>query len=49
MPLLKVEDDNEGLRKVVTEDDARQAAAAILSLYGQGQVSPGPWTPGRSR
>lgn len=35
------EDYNQGLMRVTTDDDARIAAAAILSLYGSDRVGPG--------
>lgn len=40
IPLRTPADYNGGLRKVASEDDARTAAAAILSLYGCDQVAP---------
>jgi hypothetical protein len=40
-PLSKPADFNQGLMKVKTDADAKTAAAAILSLYGSGRVSPG--------
>ncbi len=41
-PLVKAEDYNAGLMPVKTDDDAKVAAAAILSLIGADQVAPGP-------
>jgi hypothetical protein len=41
IPLAKPEDFNTGLMKVAGDDDARTAAAAILSLWGQDRVGPG--------
>jgi hypothetical protein len=40
-PLYTAEDYNQGLMRVTTDDDARIAAAAILSLYGAEHVGPG--------
>jgi hypothetical protein len=40
-PLTRAEDYNQGLMKVQSDDDARTAAAAILSLYGSDRVGPG--------
>jgi hypothetical protein len=40
-PLSKPADFSPGLMKVKTDADAKTAAAAILSLYGSGRVSPG--------
>ena len=40
-PLYEVEDYNQGLMRVTTDDDARISAAAILSLYGSDRVGPG--------
>lgn len=40
-PLQKVADYNAGLMPVKTDDDAKVAAAAILSLYGADLVGPG--------
>ena len=39
-PLLKPQDFNAGLMKVAGDEDARTAAAAILSLLGSGQNGP---------
>jgi len=39
-PLDEVEDYNQGLMRVTTDEDARIAAAAILSLYGSDRVGP---------
>ncbi len=39
-PLTKPQDFNVGLMKVQSEDDARFAAAAVLSLYGSDRVGP---------
>lgn len=41
VPLVKVADYNTGLMAVKNEDDARVAAAAVLSLYGSDRVPPG--------
>ena len=41
VPLVQAADFNAGLMKVAGDDDARTAAAAILSLYGQDRVGPG--------
>src|SRR5579872_4687837 len=41
VPLRKPKDYNGGLKKVASDNDARAASAAILSLYGSGQISPG--------
>jgi hypothetical protein len=40
-PLSGVNDYNQGLMRVATDDDARVAAAAILSLYSSDRVGPG--------
>jgi hypothetical protein len=40
-PLYAAEDYNQGLMRVTTDDDARIAAAAILSLYYSDRVGPG--------
>jgi hypothetical protein len=40
-PLDEAEDYNQGLMRITTDDDARTAAAAILSLYGSDRVGPG--------
>jgi hypothetical protein len=40
-PLYQAEDYNQGLMRVTTDDDARIAAAAILSLYYSDRVGPG--------
>jgi hypothetical protein len=40
-PLYTAEDYNQGLMRVTTDDDARIAAAAILSLYSSDRVGPG--------
>jgi hypothetical protein len=40
--LREANDFNQGLMKVKSDEDARTAAAAILSLYGSGRVGPGP-------
>ncbi len=40
-PLYEAADYNQGLMSVTTDDDARIAAAAILSLYGSDRVAPG--------
>ena len=45
VPLLRAADFNTGLMKVADEQDARTAAAAILSLYGHDQVPPGEVSP----
>jgi hypothetical protein len=39
-PLYGAVDYNQGLMRVATDDDARIAAAAILSLYSSGRVGP---------
>src|SRR5262249_27687484 len=41
IPLTKADDFNAGLTKVAGDDDARTAAAAILSLWGEDRVGPG--------
>lgn len=41
IPLMKPADYNTGLMAVTTAEDAKIAAAAVLSLYGSGQVAPG--------
>jgi hypothetical protein len=40
-PLYEAVDYNQGLMRVATDDDARIAAAAILSLYSSERVGPG--------
>jgi hypothetical protein len=45
VPLAKAEDFNAGLMKVAGDDDARTAAAAILSLWGEDMVGPGAVAP----
>jgi hypothetical protein len=40
--LRQPRDFNQGLMKVQSDDDAKAAAAAILSLYGADRVGPGP-------
>jgi hypothetical protein len=40
-PLQKAADYNQGLMRVTTDDDAKIAAAAILSLYYSDRVGPG--------
>jgi hypothetical protein len=40
-PYHKAEDYNLGLMKITTDEDAKIAAAAILSLYGSDRVGPG--------
>jgi hypothetical protein len=41
VPLAKPDDFNDGLMKVASDDDARTAAAAVLSLWGEDRVGPG--------
>jgi hypothetical protein len=41
VPLKEPADFNQGLMKVASDSDAATAAAAILSLHGEGQVGPG--------
>lgn len=41
IPLQKPKDYNSGLMKVKTDEDARIAAAAVLSLQGAGRAGPG--------
>jgi hypothetical protein len=41
VPLTRAADYNAGLMAVASDDDARTAAAAILSLYGWDHASPG--------
>jgi hypothetical protein len=40
-PLYEANDFNQGLMRIATDDDARIAAAAILSLYSSGRAGPG--------
>lgn len=40
-PLTEAEDYNQGLMRVTTDDEARIAAAAVLSLHGSDRVAPG--------
>jgi hypothetical protein len=41
IPLTKADDFNAGLMKVAGDDDARTAAAAVLSMWGEDRVGPG--------